>query len=146
MKTFHFSDLLSVTTGKMLSTRGIEGIYDILNFMTNDNLSTHQLSRAMRECKPILHEQFSHLFPGTDKMEKLLLELDQGLGGLDTRTSATEREDLVGDWLNNVQTVFGLPDYIGIMRPMAENDHKHIDPVEELETMVGKDRIIIVKL
>lgn len=44
-RNFHLGDILSVTTGCLLSPRRMEGVYDILNFMTADNLFTHQLGR-----------------------------------------------------------------------------------------------------
>ncbi|WP_445080300.1 DUF7736 domain-containing protein [Brevibacillus laterosporus] len=52
MKSFHISDILSVTTGKLLSTRRMDGVYDILNHMTGESLLTHQLPRAIRVCAP----------------------------------------------------------------------------------------------
>jgi hypothetical protein len=39
----------------------MEGVYDILNFMTDDDLYTHQLPRAAEECRPYLLEQFPQL-------------------------------------------------------------------------------------
>ena len=54
-KTFHLGDILSVTTSRLVSPRHIDGVYDILNWMTGDNLFTHQLPRASRECEgPLL--------------------------------------------------------------------------------------------
>lgn len=61
MKNFHVSDLLSVTTGRMVSSRHMTGIYQILNFLTGDDLYTHQIPRAMRECRPWLQSQFPEL-------------------------------------------------------------------------------------
>ena len=61
MKKFHVSDILCVITGKMVSIRNMEGLYDILNYMTDDNLHTHQLPRVMDECRPYLIEQFPQL-------------------------------------------------------------------------------------
>ena len=49
-RDFHIGDILSVTTGRLVSPRRMDGVYDILNFMTGDNLFTHQLPRAAREC------------------------------------------------------------------------------------------------
>lgn len=60
-KQFHLGDVLSVTTGRLLSPRLMDGIYDILNFMTDDNLFTHQLPRARQECAPILLQQHPQL-------------------------------------------------------------------------------------
>lgn len=61
MKEFHLGDVLSITTHRLVSPRHMEGIYDILNFMTGDNLFTHQLPRASDECEPHLLEQFPQL-------------------------------------------------------------------------------------
>lgn len=58
MEEFHISDILTVTTGKMISIRNMEGLYDILNYMSSDNLHTHQLPRVMDLCKPYLLKQF----------------------------------------------------------------------------------------
>src|SRR3990170_796891 len=60
-KLFHLGDILSITTGRLVSKRHIEGVYDILNFMTRDNLYTHQLPRASRECAPVLLVQHPQL-------------------------------------------------------------------------------------
>jgi hypothetical protein len=57
IRQFHIGDILSITTGHLVSPRHIEGVYDILNFMTRDNLFTHQLPRASRECAPHLLRQ-----------------------------------------------------------------------------------------
>ena len=53
-KQFHLGDVLSVTSDFLLSPRKIDGVYDILNYMTGDDLYTHQLPRASKECKPWL--------------------------------------------------------------------------------------------
>lgn len=60
-KKYHLGDILSITTGRLVSLRHIDGVYDILNFMTNDNLFTHQLGRASQECKPELLKQHPKL-------------------------------------------------------------------------------------
>ncbi len=60
-KNFHIGDVLSITTGCLVSPRKMEGVYDILNFMTGDNLFTHQLPRASDECKPYLFKQYPQL-------------------------------------------------------------------------------------
>lgn len=56
-KAFHIGTVLSITDGKLVSLDHVGGIYDILNFMTGDSLMTHQLPRAMDECRPFLVEQ-----------------------------------------------------------------------------------------
>lgn len=60
-RTFHIGDILTVITGRLVSPRHIEGVYDILNYLTADSLFTHQLPRAGRECEPYLRERFPDL-------------------------------------------------------------------------------------
>lgn len=51
-KTFDLADILSVTTGVLLSPVG--GVYSILNWMTGDDLMTHQLPLAADAMTPEL--------------------------------------------------------------------------------------------
>ena len=60
-KRFHIGDVLSITTGRLVSRDHMDGIYAILNHMTGENLYTHQLGRAMRESKPYVLDQFPEL-------------------------------------------------------------------------------------
>jgi hypothetical protein len=60
-RIFDLSDILTITTGKLVSTRGMEAVYDILNYMTGEQLFTHQLPRAMRVCGPALLKQHPQL-------------------------------------------------------------------------------------
>ena len=56
-RRFHIGDVLSITTGQLVSPRGIDGIRDILSYMTDDNPYTTQLGRFAEECLPYLEEQ-----------------------------------------------------------------------------------------
>lgn len=61
-KQFHIGDVLSITAGYQVSPREKDGIYDILNFMTSDDLFvSQQFPRALEECKPYLLEQHPQL-------------------------------------------------------------------------------------
>jgi hypothetical protein len=61
-KTFHIGDILSVTTGRLVSPDGIDGVTAILSFMTGENLSEYYgLPHAGDECGPFLREQFPDL-------------------------------------------------------------------------------------
>ena len=60
-KKFHLGDVLSITTGRLVSQRHIDGVYDILNFMTSESLFTHQLPIVGDICKPALFEQHPQL-------------------------------------------------------------------------------------
>jgi hypothetical protein len=60
-KTFHLGDVLSITTGKLLSKDKMDGVYSILNFMTGEILFVWQLPRAADCCKPVLLEYHPEL-------------------------------------------------------------------------------------
>lgn len=110
MKKFHISDILTVITGKMVSIRSMDGLYDILNYMSKDNLHTHQIPRVMRECKPYLIKQF----PELGKVE-------------------TNFENVSN---NSILTLIGvieseLGSYFEVEQ-LPEGVHKYIDPVAEM--------------
>lgn len=60
-RTFPLADVLSVTTPKLLSRRGMDGLTDLLNWMTDDRLEMWQLQRAADEAAPALVVQHPHL-------------------------------------------------------------------------------------
>src|SRR4051812_25242756 len=61
MRTFDLGTVLSVTTGRLVAPNGMDDLYDILNFLTGDNLFTHVLPRANRWAAPLLLAQFPRL-------------------------------------------------------------------------------------
>lgn len=60
-REFHIGDILSVTTGVLVSPEHIGGVYKILGWMVDEDLMTHQLPRVSRECEPFLREMFPDL-------------------------------------------------------------------------------------
>lgn len=60
-RQFHLGDILTITTGRLVSPRHMDGVYDILNYMTGDTLFTHALPRASRECEEPLREMYPWL-------------------------------------------------------------------------------------
>ena len=120
-KQFHIGDILSITTGRLVSPDHIGGVYNILNWMTGDSLFTHQLPRASDECAPTLREAFPDLaaieppeFDGKESVERWLAE-----------------------------TVAQYGEYREVPR-VDLADHARIDPLLELQHMVGADRVIQV--
>jgi hypothetical protein len=61
VREFHLGDILSVTGEKLVSPKGIGGVYEILNYMTGDNLFTHQLIRAREVARPEILKQHPQL-------------------------------------------------------------------------------------
>jgi hypothetical protein len=51
---FALGDILSITTGHLLSERGIDGIRDLLSYMTGTSLVNTQLPDACDVCQPFL--------------------------------------------------------------------------------------------
>lgn len=121
-KKFHLGDVLSITTGICLSPSKpvISGVYKILNFLTGDNIYTHQIGRATEECKPWLLRRHPEL------AEVVVPELtpETYRGWLDEQIAK------YGEWFD--------------LEPIPKDEHREIDPLEELEGMVGKDKVIVV--
>ena len=128
-REFHLGDILSITTGRLVSPRHMDGIYDILNFLTGDNLFTHQLPRAAGECQgPLLAQH-----PALADVE----DLDK-FGDED---GALEVKDAVDRWLAAQIAIYGetLP-----VTALAAEDHTYIDPITELQAKVSAGTEIIV--
>lgn len=134
VKLFHISDVLTVTTHRFVSSRGVHGIYDTLNFLTGDNLMTHQLPRASRQCDAWLREQYPQLMPDSQEMAKMLEQLDK----LEVKTKSTMRE-----WVMEVMVQFGLPEMLPL-NPMPSGRYTSIDPIAEACTMFGASTVVAV--
>jgi hypothetical protein len=121
-KEFHIGDILTVTIDRMLSPRGVEGLYDILSFMSGAEVYTHQIPRIAKEAAPVLLHQHPQL---------------AAIKGADI-TKDNYRAKLAG-----YITQFGemLP-----VTPMTENEHEYRDPISELAEKVHPSKIIVVKV
>ncbi len=138
VKEFHLGDVLSITTYHLVSPRHIGGVYDILNFMTGDNLFTHQLPRAGDECRPYLIEQFPQL--ATPEMDSAVAELVDALKAKNGKMNA---EKIVADWLAKQIAKYGE---MFAVKPIPTNAHEVKNPIAEIaEMMGGRSKKIIVK-
>lgn len=127
IRRFHVGDILSVITGWMVSPRGMEGIYDILGYMTKDSPFTTQLGRFAEECKPHLRQQFD---------EALAAYYEPSEEAMATTISAYK-------WLGEIGNTLGgllLP-----VKPIAEDDHAVMDFVTEL-TLDHGSKFVMEKL
>lgn len=120
-KDFHIGDILSITTSRLVSTRHMDGIYDILNWMTDENLFTHQIPRVRQEAKPVIlaaHPQ--------------LVEI--------TGDDVTPENWQV--WLAEKIARFGetLP-----IPKMSADQHERIDAMTEAAEFFPPDKIIVVE-
>lgn len=135
MRTKHFPlrVVLSITTGRLLTD--VDDVYEILNWMTGDSLFTHQLPRAGEACKPSLLAQF----PELQAVNACLANLDGWLA-IDKTGTGSEGIKM---WLAEIKMLFPEIKESYEVEPLPEG-WTTIDPMIELESMVGKDRIVTV--
>lgn len=119
-KPFHIGDVLSITTGCLLSPRHMEGVYDILHWMTGESIYTHQIPRCIREAAPVL------------------LAMHPQLGDIGEIEVAPDTFDA---FLAVQVTRFGetLP-----VPKMTEDQHERIEPISELAEKIHPSRIVII--
>lgn len=119
-RDFHITDVLTITTGNLVSNRHMAGVYDLLSYMAGEDVYTHQIPRVMRECEPALRRQHPQL------------------GAADT--SGVTPENLAA---RTVEWVAAFGETLPVA-PLSEDQHERIDPISELAEMVPPDRIIPV--
>jgi hypothetical protein len=122
VREFHIGDILSAMTGRLVSPRHIDGVYDILGFLAGEPLWTHQLPRACREAEPILRERYPDL--------AAIVMPDDFTG-----------EAAVLAWLAQQVTIHGETRPVV---PLDAADHTSIDPITELRMMRPDAEIIPV--
>jgi len=65
-RSFHLGDILSITTGRLVSPRHMEGVLDILTWMAGERPEIHQIPRVTGECRgPLLaqHPDLAAVIP-----------------------------------------------------------------------------------
>lgn len=121
-RVFDLGDILSVTTGRMLCT--VDNIYAILNWMTGDNLFTHQLPRAAEECKGPLLAQHPDLAS---------VMVPDDLSG----------EDACRAWLATQTARFAKTRMVA---PLAADQHARIHPIAEFRMMNPDAQIVAAEV
>lgn len=129
-KQFTIGQILSITTGRLCCEMG--GVYEILNFITGDNLYTHVLPRAMRFAEPLLKEEHPELFITDEQDAELTQRIDEakGIGG--------NIMGAVGIWLSTL----GMPMTAEVQSHAAV--WMSLNPLDELRGMVGEEKIVVV--
>lgn len=118
-KTFKIGVVLTVI-GDIFLCGKVNDLYEILNFMTGVSLFTHQLPRAVRYVKPFILKQHPQLEEYCDK----------GINPENWREKLDYWTSVFGKELE--------------LEPCEYYEHK--DPIEELEEMVEKEKIIVADL
>lgn len=130
-KPFPIGVILNFADGRLLTS--MDDIYDFANFMTGDNLFTHQLPRAFREISPVLKKQLPFLAsPQFAKDQEILTRSLDG---------APDKRAVIADWLKDMAGSYGAEH---LVTPLSEWMHQ--DPMSELIQMrESRDDIIVVK-
>lgn len=110
-RTFRIGAIISVTHEILLCD--ISGIYELLNFITGENLFTHQLPRAVEHCKEHILNQCPEL---------------RGLS-----VKHVNREN----WQNFIVDVEAELGPTRDLCPLAAGEQINVDPLEELQNMIA---------
>jgi hypothetical protein len=180
-KLFHIGTILSVTTGRLVSPTGLNGVYEILSYMAGESVYTHQIPRFGEECAPWLLRQHPQLANVT------LETLDTALQSHDIVEARRNHENAEKIWQRKAAKyrrsgrradqleMWDADEYVKATRgdlqlllnaaveiwlfhqakiigatqlpvvPIPADDHVRLDAVEELNGMVGADRVIVIE-
>lgn len=119
-KDFHITDILSMTTGKLVSSRRMTGVYELAEWMAGEPIWTHQLPRMFREAAPVLlaaHPQLANADCEGVTPENLV--------------------DRTAGWVAQFGATLPVP-------RLTADQHERIDPLSELAEKVRPDRIVVV--
>ena len=120
-REFHIGDVLSITSGFLVSPRGMEGVTEILDYVTGDHLFTHQLPRAARESEAWLLEQHPYL-----------KNID--CSGMDADSIPLFLEGIVAQHGKMLR-----------IRPLPDGKHEVRDAYQELVEMKGKENVLVIE-
>lgn len=136
-REFPIETVLSITTGRLVTP--IEKVYEILNFLTRDNLFTHQLPRAGRECAPWL----LRWFPGLENVETW--QLDQFIEEWKQTHDVPLKpaDEPIRLWVDVQALKHELPRTFEL-GPIPQDDHERKDAYDELVVMRGTDQGIVL--
>lgn len=134
-KKFSLATILTITTSRFLCS--FDELYGILGFMTDSEPMTHQLPRVGDECRPYLFEWFPELVAASNDTGSLdgLLEAD----------TTREKKQAIATFLSQLQTKY--PDLKSEYTVDRIPEHAHVErnPIEELEEMVGPEKVVVVQ-
>jgi len=150
MKTFPLGTVLTVTTGRLLTTasgkdgdNGIGSLYEILGHMTDDSPYTTQLGRFSDECKPWLLRWFPELAEASNHLEE-----SSGANSLDyaikcVKASGNDVKHAISNWLELCIADWGMKREYEIGK-IPKDDHVIKNVYDELVENRGTDEGIII--
>jgi hypothetical protein len=121
-KKFPLGAVLSIVGDRLMCEIGM--VYKILNFMTDDNLFTHQLPRVAKECRPYLLKAHPFLW------EYLDMQDDINKDNWNIKLAECEM-----NWGKELE-----------VEPIPKDDHTKKDALKEAVEMMGKDKVIKINI
>lgn len=128
-KDFSLEDILSITTGKVLSKNGMDGVYDILNHMTNSSLSTIELPKAADKAIPVLHQ----LFPQFSQ-EALQPDIDKLGQKINSLSNHEDRKKIIQDWISSLEKKYGTSFSVPQIQDVAFVKNNVSSMIQQLRT------------
>lgn len=123
-KPFPTADVLSAITGRLVSERHMDAIYEVLNFMTGESLFTHQLPRVGREAAKVLVAHQPDLAAAIEEADQVN---PQNWRGWAAR------------WVKRYGPTISVP-------TMTADQHRRVDAIAEAVEMVGEEKVVVVKV
>jgi hypothetical protein len=121
---FHIGDILTITSGKLVSPDHIDGVAHLLSYMTGEQVYRHQIPRLMEEAKPVLLAQHPALVD------------------IDVPDDLNSRERVM-DWLSTVTEQYG--DKLQVI-PMTASEHEYREALSEIVEMKHPDQIVAFRI
>jgi len=118
-RMFPLDEVLTITTGRLVARRHMDAVYEVLNFLTGDNLMTHQLLLALDHCLPLVLEQHPDL---------------AAIKPVDVPADAEH----IWPWLEAMEDKYGAERELAPVR-----DWLYINPIEEACDLVGPEKVIV---
>lgn len=128
-RDFSLGTLLSCIDGRLMTE--FRNVHELLDWVTEDQLYTHQLPRAMDEAEPFLKAQFPDL---------TALLIDPTVFDGDT---VDEVQASITQFLDSLVADCGFSAAYSVPR-MPKNEHTKIGPLEELAMNYPNKKVIAV--
>lgn len=122
-RDFPTGDVISAATGYLVTPSGIGAIYELLSWMTGEDVFTHQLPRIGKEAQPVILAQHPPLAEAYAEVENV------------TPANWQEFHDR---WVQRYGPTLCVP-------KLDRDQHERIDPLSELAQRVHPSKIIVVE-
>lgn len=132
---FDLGVILTLTTHHLLGE--FSEVHKALERLTGESVWTHQIPRVMREVEPHLRHCFPQFYE--EELVQRVKTFCESLGDQAPEIRNASIIVFVGQLSQTYGNDFELP-------PMPGDDYTSRDPVEELNEMVGPERVIVVSL